>query len=34
MKEDQYEVSSKENPKWNKWQPQLLEMCSYVVSNI
>ena len=34
MRENQYETNSKENPVWNKWQPQFLIMCSHVDSNI
>lgn len=34
IKENQYETNSKENPVWNKWQLQLLIMCSHMGSNI
>ena len=34
MKANQYETNSKENPLRNKWQPQLLTMCSHVDLNM
>lgn len=34
MKEDQFEINSKESTVRNKWQPQLLIIRSHVGSNI